>query len=67
MLTLLERHKIQVHLLDAEFSAADVAQRAGFSIDTVRRVQRDIAVTHTDDKREHRQRQLGRPTHTQTN
>jgi len=33
MLTLLERHRIQV-LLDAEFSAADVAQRTGFSLDT---------------------------------
>jgi transposase len=60
MLTLLERHKIQV-LLDAAFSAADVAKRTGFSIDTVRRVQRETAVTHTDDKLEHRQRQIGRP------
>jgi transposase len=60
MLTLLERHKIQV-LLDAEFSAADVAKRTGFSLDTVRRVQRESAVTHTDDKLEHRQRRIGRP------
>jgi len=60
MLTLLERHKIQV-LLDAEFSAADVAKRTGVSIDTVRRVQRESGVTHTDDKREHRERRIGRP------
>ena len=32
MLSLLERHKIKV-LLDAEFSAADVSTRTGFSID----------------------------------
>ena len=40
MLTLLERHKIQV-LLDAEFTAADVAKRTGVSIDTVTRPTRD--------------------------
>jgi transposase len=60
MLSLLERHKIQV-LLDAEFSAADVAQRTGVSLDTVRRVQRESAVTHTDDKQERQQRGIGRP------
>jgi transposase len=60
MLTLLERHKIQV-LLDAEFSAAEVAKRTGFSLDTVRRVRRESAVTHTDDPLEHRRRQIGRP------
>lgn len=60
MLTLLERHKIQV-LLDAEFSAADVAKRTGFSVDTVRRVQRESAVTHTDDAHERRERRVGRP------
>jgi transposase len=60
MLTLLERHKIQV-LLDAEFSAADVAERTGVSVDTVRRVQRESGVTHTDDTREHRERRIGRP------
>jgi len=60
MLSLLERHKIQV-LLDAAFSPADVAERTGVSIDTVQRVQRESAVTHTDDKREHRDRRIGRP------
>jgi DNA replication protein DnaC len=59
-LSLLERHKIQV-LLDAEFSAAEVAKRTGFSLDTVRRVRRQSAVTHTDDKLEHRKRRVGRP------
>jgi len=60
MLTLLERHKIQV-LLDAGFGTADVAQRTGFSDDTVRRVQRESAVTHTDDKQQRRERRVGRP------
>lgn len=60
MLSLLERHKIQV-LLDAEFSAAEVAKRTGFSLDTVRRVRRENAVTHTDDKLERRKRRVGRP------
>lgn len=60
MLSLLERHKIQV-LLDAEFSAADVATRTGVSVDTVRRMRRESCVTHTDDKREHRERSIGRP------
>jgi transposase len=60
MLTLLERHKIQV-LLDADFSAADVSKRTGVSVDTVRRVQRESAVVHTDDQREHRERRIGRP------
>lgn len=60
MLSLLERHKIQV-LLEAAFGPADVAERTGVSIDTVQRVQRESAVTHTDDKREHRERRIGRP------
>lgn len=60
MLTLLERHKIQV-LLDAGFGTADVAQCTGFSDDTVRRVQRESAVTHTDDKQQRRERRVGRP------
>ena len=60
MLTLLERHKIQV-LLDAEFAPADVARRTKTSLDTVRRVQREAEVTHSDDAREHKQRRIGRP------
>jgi transposase len=60
MLTLLERHKIQV-LLDAAFKPAEVAKRTGFSVDTVRCVEREAAVTHTDDKLERQQRRVGRP------
>jgi transposase len=63
MLTLLERHKIQV-LLDAEFSAKEVARRTGASIDTVRRVEREAAVMHTDDQAAHRERRIGRPSKT---
>ncbi|HET8938966.1 MAG TPA: hypothetical protein VFN67_36230, partial [Polyangiales bacterium] len=40
MLSLLERHKIQV-LLEAAFGPADVAERTGVSIDMVQRVQRE--------------------------
>lgn len=63
MLTLLERHKIQV-LLDADFSAKEVARRTKASLDTVRRVQREAEVTHTDDGAEHRERRIGRPSKT---
>lgn len=63
MLTLLERHKIQV-LLDADFSAPEVARRMGASLDTVRRVQREKEITHTDDRIEHRERRIGRPSKT---
>jgi hypothetical protein len=40
--------------LDADFSAADVASRADVTIDTVRRAQPEMAVTHSDDKQERR-------------
>jgi transposase len=63
MLTLLERHKIQV-LLDADFSAKEVARRTGASLDTVRRVKREAEVTHTDDGAAHRERRIGRPSKT---
>jgi transposase len=63
MLTLLERHKIQV-LLDAEFSAKEVARRTGASIDTVRRVEREAEVVHTDDQAVRRERRIGRPSKT---
>jgi transposase len=64
VLTLLERHKIQV-LLEAEFSVADVARKTGASVDTVRRMQRETAVNHTDDPVERRARRIGRPSKTQ--
>lgn len=60
MLTLLERHKIQV-LLEAGFKPGEVAERTGFSVDTVRRVQCEAEVTHTDDRLERQQRRVGRP------
>lgn len=60
MLPLLKRHEIQV-LLDAGFTAADVAARSGTSLDTVRRVRREAAVTHTDDRAARKERQVGRP------
>ena len=60
MLSQLERHKIQV-LLEAGHTTTDVAQRCSASLDTVRRVQREIAVVHTDDSRVHRERRIGRP------
>jgi transposase len=63
MLPLLVRHEIQV-LLRAGFTPADVASRTGVSDDSVRRVQREEAVGHVDDKVEHRARGIGRPSKT---
>jgi transposase len=60
MLPLLKRHEIQV-LLGAGFEATDVAKRTGTSVDTVRRVQREEAVEHTDDRAERAERRIGRP------
>jgi transposase len=60
VLSLLKRHEIQV-LLDAGFSATDVAERSGTSLDTVRRVRKETAVTHTDDQAARKDRHIGRP------
>jgi transposase len=60
MLPLLKRHEIQV-LIRAGHSQADVAARAGVSIDTVRRVKRESEVTKADDAAERRERKMGRP------
>ncbi len=60
MLSLLKRHEIQV-LLRAGFAATDVAKRAKVSDDSVRRIQREDAVEHTDDSAAHAQRRIGRP------
>ena len=60
MLPLLRRHEIQV-LLRAGFGAQDVATRTNTTVDTVRRVHREDAVTHVDDTSEHRTRGIGRP------
>lgn len=60
MLPLLKRHEIQV-LLRAGFAVGDVAERAKVSDDTVRRVRKEDAVTHTDDAAARAQRHVGRP------
>src|ERR1700753_1966650 len=59
MLSLLKRHEIQV-LLRAGFTVADVAKRAEVSVDSVRRVRKEDAVTHTDDSTAHAERRIGR-------
>jgi transposase len=60
MLPLLRRHEIQV-LLRAGHGQKDVAERTGTSVDTVRRVQKEDAVSVTDDAAERRARGIGRP------
>jgi hypothetical protein len=60
MIPLLKRHEIQV-LLKAGFSTRDVAERSATSIDTVRRVRREDAVEHTDDRAKRVQMKIGRP------
>ena len=59
MLPLLKRHEIEV-LLKAGFSAKDVAERSGASLRSVRRVQEEAAVEHTDDRAERAHRRIGR-------
>lgn len=60
MLSQLKRHEIQV-LLRAGFKPADVATRAQVSDDSVRRIQQEDAVEHTDDAVARTQRRIGRP------
>ncbi|NJK89865.1 MAG: IS21 family transposase [Myxococcales bacterium] len=60
MIPLLKRHEIQV-LLKAGFSARDVAERSGTSVDTVRRVRREDEVQQTDDRTARAGRRVGRP------
>ena len=60
MISLLKRHEIQV-LLGAEFSPTEVAARTGTSVDTVQRVRREAAVSHTDDAKARTARRVGRP------
>lgn len=60
MLPLLKRHEIQV-LLRAGHSQADVAERTGASVDTIRRVKREAEVTSADDVVARRERKIGRP------
>lgn len=60
MLPLLKRHEIQV-LLSVGMSPTQVAERAGVSVDTVKRVRDEPSVTHVDDAAERRNRRIGRP------
>lgn len=60
MLSQLKRHEVQV-LLRAGFTPAEVAKRAEVSDDSVRRIQKESAVEHTDDAAVRAQRRIGRP------
>ncbi|MCB9576291.1 MAG: IS21 family transposase [Polyangiaceae bacterium] len=60
MLSQLKRHEVQV-LLRAGFAPSDVAKRAQVSDDSVRRIQKEDAVEHTDDAAVRAQRRIGRP------
>jgi hypothetical protein len=60
VLSLLKRHEIQV-LRKAGHSRAEVGRLAGVSPRTVQRVDHESEVTHTDDKKEHEERRIGRP------
>lgn len=60
MLPLLKRHEIQV-LLSVDMPLPKIAERVGVSVGTVKRVQRESRVEHTDDAAEHRRRRIGRP------
>jgi hypothetical protein len=63
MLPSLRRHGIQVLLL-AGFGAQKDATRTSASVDTVRRVLREDAVTHVDDPAAHQARDIGPPSKT---
>src|SRR3970040_2527850 len=60
MLPLLKRHEIKV-LRGAGHSLRDVAERAGVSVSTVRRVEREERPEHVDKKVEVKRRRIGRP------
>jgi transposase len=60
MLPLLTRHKIQV-LVEAGHAQAEVAQLAGTSTRTVRRVAGEPDIDHTDDGARRKERRVGRP------
>lgn len=60
VISVLDRHKVQV-LLEAGFSAADVAKRTGVSPKSVGRIARERDVVHVDDSAESKARGIGRP------
>lgn len=57
---MLKRHEIQV-LRRAGHSQSEVAQLAGVSIQSVRRIDREQTVAHADDALERQTRSIGRP------
>lgn len=65
MIPQLLRHKVQV-LREAGHSQSDVASRTGLSLATIRRVEREAAVSHADDALATRSRRIGRPSATQS-
>jgi hypothetical protein len=60
MLRLMKRHEIQV-LLRARHTQRKVAEIAGVSISSVRRVGKEEPVEHGDDGAERAKRRIGRP------
>jgi transposase len=60
MIDMLKRHEIQV-LRRAGHAQTDVAELAGVSLGSVRRVEREAAVTHIDTATERERRAIGRP------
>jgi transposase len=60
MLPLLKRHEIQV-LRRAGFTTVEVAERTDTSKDSVRRVCKEAAVEHTDDRLKRAEQKIGRP------
>ena len=60
MLTLLKRHPVQT-LLAAGHDQIEVADLAGVSVRSVRRIAAEPAVEHVDDRQERTQRGIGRP------
>ena len=63
MLSLLDRHEIQV-LLKAGHTKADVHERTGASLKTIARIAAEQAVSHVDDHRAAKERRVGRPSQT---
>jgi hypothetical protein len=60
MIDMLKRHEIQV-LRRAGHAQREVATLAGVSLGSVRRVEREAAVTHIDTEAERQRRTIGRP------
>ena len=60
MLTLMKRHQVQT-LLNAGHEQVEVARIAGVSERSVRRIAGEQVVAHADDRRESKERRIGRP------